>query len=655
MTLTIARPPWSRLASTAPSLPGGSEEQVSSLLEALKAFAGEAESELVGDTESANRVQKQIGPLGLTARDSGSIVLTEMGRRWLDDPRRDDLFRILHARIAYFGEMLARISEAPARVEDLHAHATSEFLMSWTSLDQVRRRLAWLHGLGLVEDGPDRLHRVTDDGRHALAGTVVETPEGIREALAKAQADVVLPPAPPVLAGALERAASADRSLAWSYLTKDPVGAITALAQQAVVGTTKDEAVAKLTTQYSISPSSAKSFVDAAGALGVYEFVGKFEISATPLGREWIDHASPLNLVRLLHVRFLGVGEALRQLDDQPRTAGEIHQRLFGDSTSAPRQDRTAGVLRYLAGAEAISSIGYARYVITGLGRSLLQELPLADIAQDVVPAKTTADTGATNRLEVDLLIAELEAASRDSGNPDRFEKACTEAFTALGVDAKHLGGPGRTDVLVTITSGLKVVARAIVDAKSAAGQLNEGSVKFDALREHAAKHDATLMAVVAPGFDGSGRLSNWAHSNGVVLLTAADLGELLREHETHPFSALDVAELLAIDGHDGVEARHTQAVKQLGLVTNALRELFAEARQEHPEPIAARDIGRAMRRNGSAVTDDDVALVLKFLAQSEVAAVQAEPGGTYTLPSAPEIAAKRLRALAKAIEDSAF
>lgn len=653
MTLTLTRLPWSGLATTAPSLPGGAEAQVSSLLEVLRAFAGETKSDLVSDSESADRIQKQIGPLGLTVRSTEGIELTELGHLWVTAPSGDDLFTIMHARIAYFGEMLAQIAESPARVEDLQAHATSDFLMSWTSLDQVRRRLAWLHALGLVEDGPDRLHRITDAGRVTLARVDLETPEGIRAVLATSQADVVLAPAPPLLASALERAGFETRSRAWSYLTKDPVGALAVLAEQAVSGTTKEEAVAALSARYGISASSAKSFVDAAGALGIYEFVGKYEIATTPLGREWVDHASPLNLVRLLHVRFLGVGEVLRQLDDVPRTAAEIHHRQFGDSPSAPRQDRTAGVLRYLAAAGAVASIGYARYIITGLGRALLRELPIADMTGVVASVETSTASDASLGLGVELLIAELETASRDSGNPDRFEKACADAFLALGVDAKHLGGPGRTDVLVTVTSSLKVVARAIVDAKSSAGQLNEGSIKFDALREHAAKHDATLMAVVAPGFDGSGRLTDWAHSNGVVLLTAADLGGLLRAHEAYPFSAQDIVGLLTVDGHEDVKARHAQAIEQLALMTSVLQELSAEARQEHPEPIAARDIGRVMRRNGATVTDDDVAAVLKFLAQSQVAAVRPESGGAYTLPSAPSVAAKRLRAIARAIESS--
>ncbi|MHA4915547.1 hypothetical protein, partial [Enterococcus faecium] len=89
---------------------------------------------------------------------------------------------------------------------------------------------------------------------------------GLRAVLSEAHADVTLPPAPPALATALERARSEKRSLSWSYLTKDPVGALTALARLASAGTTKEEAVSVVSAEYEISASSAKSFVDAAGA-----------------------------------------------------------------------------------------------------------------------------------------------------------------------------------------------------------------------------------------------------------------------------------------------------------------------------------------------------------------------------------------------------
>jgi len=476
----------------------------------------------------------------------------------------------------------------------------------------------------------------------------LQDPSELRAVLVEANSNTAPPQTPPVLAAALEQVTSESRTLSWAYLTKDPVAALVMLAEQATDGTTKDDAVSSIAKTFKIAPSSAKSFVDAAGTLGLYEYVGKYEISATPLGLEWASRASPLNFVRLLHLRYLGVGELLLHLDDVPRTVGEILGRMFGESPSAPRQDRTAGVLRYLARADAIVSIGYGRYVISGLGRALTHELPMAEMNRRV--AEAMEDETAARHSPLEELILELKAASRDSSNPSRFEKACARAFDRLGVDAQHIGGPGRTDVLVTVRSNLAVVARAIVDAKSTSGQLNEGSLKFDALREHAQKHDASLMAVVAPTFDGSGRTADWAVANGVVLLSVADLAGLLSQHETFPFSSEDLAALLTVNRRDEALERHKRSLTQLRLVSDVMQELLTESAQDQPEPIAARDIGRVMRRNGSGVTDDEVDAVLRFLAQPEISATAAA-AGKYTLPAAPRIAAMRLRALASAIE----
>lgn len=310
--------------------------------------------------------------------------------------------------------------------------------------------------------------------------------------------------------------------------------------------------------------------------------------------------------------------------------------------------------MRQLSAAGAVSAIGHARYVLTQTGRGLLDELPLAmrtmkDVLEPESPGVDTA-----HEADVETLVSELESASRDSSNPERFEKACAIAFQALGVEATHLGGPGRTDVLVTIESNLEVLSRAIIDAKSSAGQLTETSIKFDALKEHAQKHRATSMAVVAPGFDGAGRLVTWAEANGVVLLTAAELGTLLRAHERSPFSAVDIAELLTVGGRERVEERHTDSLNQFQLVTQVLRELSTEATQASPEPIGARDIGRVLRRSGDPVSDEQVAAILAFLSRDEVRAVQEAKDGTFTLPSSLSVAARRLRALARAIEAAA-
>jgi len=651
MTFDVHRRPWLDLSTTAPSLPGGAEKQVSTLLSFLGELADNSGAAPVTDTSERERIQKQIGPLQLTCRTENALEVTTLGRAWLADPNLEDLFRIFHSRIAYFGEMLATIADAPALPGDLRADAVDSFGMTWDSMDQVRRRLSWLHAMGLVEDGPKRLHRITALGEKVLAETAVETADGIRAARAAVFSGAAIDPAPPAVAQVVASSLGNKRSLAAPYLTATPVDALTELALEARNGSTKDAAAKRIATVYGISENSAKSFVDSAGTLGVYEYTGKVNIRSTALGVEWLQHPTPLNFVRILHARYFGVGELLLYLDETPRSSGELHTRLFGSSVT-PKPNRTTAILRHLSAANAVASIGFSRYVITELGESLREELPLENVQEK------SAGSDALEPIEqqpegVETLVTELEESSRDSANPDRFEHACAAAFAALGVEAQHLGGPGRTDVLVTIKSSLKVIARAIIDAKSASGQLPEGSVKFDALKEHAAKHGATLMAVVAPSYEGSGRLRAWAQANHVVLLTASELGARLRAHHAYPFSAEDVKDLLTVGGQEAVDSRHLAATDHLALVTTVMRELSAEAAQPVPEPVAPRDIGRILRRSGSTIADDTVSSVLELLSQPAIGAVGSDAHGLYTLPSAPQVAATRLRALARAIEES--
>ncbi|MFB4349586.1 restriction endonuclease [Microbacterium sp. CR_7] len=651
MTLDVHRQPWLDLSTTAPSLPGGADKQVTTLISLLRELDGNSGTAPATEASERERIQKQIGPLQLTRRIGNSLEVTPLGRAWLAEPDLEDLFRIFHSRIAYFGEMLATIADTPVHAEDLRADAVDSFGMTWDSMDQVRRRLSWLHAMGLVEDGPKRLHRITALGKKVLSETAVETADSIRAARAEVSGRASIDPAPPAVAQIVASSLDNKRSLAAPYLTAAPVDALTELALEALNGSTKDAAVKRIAVAHSISESSAKSFVDSAGALGLYEYTGKVDIRTTALGVEWLQHPTPLNFVRILHTRYFGVGELLQHLDETPRSSGEIHTRLFGAS-STPKPNRTTAILRHLGAANAVASIGFSRYVITELGKSLREELPLEEgEAQTAGP--DAHETHEQQPNEVDTLITELEEASRDSANPDRFEQACAAAFEALGVEAQHLGGPGRTDVLVTIKSSLNVIAKAIVDAKSASGQLAEGSIKFDALKEHAAKHDATLMAVVAPSYEGSGRLRAWAQANDVVLLTASELGARLRAHHAYPFSAEDVKDLLTVGGKEAVDSRHLAAMDHLALVTTVMRELSAEAAQPVPEPVAPRDIGRIMRRGGSTIADDTVSAVLELLSQPAIGAVGSNADGLYTLPSAPRVAATRLRALARAIEES--
>lgn len=424
-------------------LTSGTDDLIASLVSVLEHISGGTKSSaLLPDIEAIDRVQKQIGVLGLTARTADGLELTPLGREWLRNQDPVGLFLIFHSRLAYIGELLERLSNGPATVQELLSHACDDYRMAWKTPDQVRRRLAWLRAFGLVSEGPHRLHLITDLGHKVLTQIDVAAPDEILR-IAGSGLNGELPAPPPLLAEEVTAASAESRKLPIGFLAKNPDQATRTVVNAAIGGVARDQLVEELSGRLSISQSSASGFLWTTSRMGLVEYTGKEEISPTELGIEWLSCASPLNLVRLMHARYLVVGETLLRLDDQPKSIGEIHRAIYGeDAREAPNHARTAQVLRLLVAAEAVGHIGSARYVITPVGRALTAELPMLEVERDEGVEGAPTRYAAVQPAPV-ALRQELLAASRDTARPDRFERACAAAFSALGVDAKHVGGPG--------------------------------------------------------------------------------------------------------------------------------------------------------------------------------------------------------------------
>lgn len=638
--------PWARRAMAMPSMPGGLELQKARLLDVLRAAAGLGFADGCPDVAALLDLQQRLGPLGLTERHAGGVQLTARGKALLDDPSDAAIFRLLHATVVFVGEMLQRTAGDGAKVEDLRA-AADEYRLGWTTPDQIRRRLNWLHALGLVEDGPNRLHRMTADGRRELAAVQVVRPEDVLNTQFAAVNEI--DDAPPLLAAELSTIAHGRRSASIGYLPRDPVGSLALLVDLAQQPVGRDDLVSAIAERLTLNTSSARSFTDTARVLGLHEYTGRDIVCATPLGIEFREHASELNLVRLMHSRYVPFAEVLGFVSEvNPASAGEIQAGLPEAFAAAKRPQRTSTVLRRLTAAGALAEVGWARYIITPLGTSLAKTLPM-----EAPPQAEEAEVleRRTDDADPQTLRAELLGASRDAGNPTRFERAVAAAFMELDVEAEHLGGAGRTDVSVTIRSGLRVLDTVIVDAKTAAsGTLREDSVNFDTLREHAVQHDDARIVVVAPGFDGAGRLKARAVTNSVRLLTAEELADLVLEHLRQPFSPAELLGVLTEGRVDETRVARQEAADSLATAARVLHELVTEDRRPDAEPISARDVQRAMRdeRNTPIAA---VTAALDLLSGPWVGALNEAESGRFVLAAPVRVAARRLRALADALE----
>ena len=116
-------------------------------------------------------------------------------------------------------------------------------------------------------------------------------------------------------------------------------------------------------------------------------------------------------------------------------------------------------------------------------------------------------------------LAAEVMTAQYESYNSVRFEEVLTEAFSLLGFDAQHVGGAGRTDILLN-ASVSAASYRVVVDAKSNKnGKIGDQNIDWNSLDDHRKAEGAHAAMVVAPDFSG-GNLLKRANDYGVALLT---------------------------------------------------------------------------------------------------------------------------------------
>jgi hypothetical protein len=549
--------------------------------------------------------------------------------------------------VIFIGEMLAMLTGVGLTPDEILERANTDFLIGWEGKDQVRRRLAWMQATGVSAEGAFYRHTITEYGQQVLGSLAIETPASIRPTF---DTDKLLPAAPPLIQDLVDRTAAhqSARRRVLSYIPKDPVGAVLRVVQAAAADVPLDRLEADVAADLGISPSSAGSAVATIRLLGLLDYTGKDIVAATPIGLEWAQTGDPLNLVRIMHATLQGVGEVLHHAD-QFTSSGSVHRALWPavDGEAPVHPNRTARIMRILELAGAVTEISWGKFIITPLGRQLAAELPMLEA--DTPPVTPHAPSSGVEDADLWLRLAEeLVASSTDSQHPARFEKAIADAFEMLGVDARHIGGAGNTDVLVTITARLNGSDRAIIDGKSAAGGLvSVNAVSMEVLADHQAKHDARLAAVIGPEFEA--RLHGWAERNGVTLITAAQLADIVLSHRTTPFTPIQIAALLS-DGPEALDDIITAEQRLLRLVELIVDVLQKETTRADGEALSARDLFLAIRDVDGVNTDkDEITGILRFLT-NPLLRVLAEQSGGYMLTERRDTSGLRLNALASAV-----
>ncbi|WP_158819049.1 hypothetical protein [Streptomyces peucetius] len=536
--------------------------------------------------------------------------------------------------------------------------ARDKYNCSWNSLDQIRRRTAWLRSSGMAE--LDFNHKIlpTRAGGNLLESLELAHPGCSRNKMTGQIGAQVksIPQAHALVQECVDQADLVGRRHSIGYIPRSEGDAFTSLRKFVCFmreGVTREAIDEFASSGFGLRPSSTVSALSMLKNAGLVEQVGFNLYQSTDLGKACVEASHNVDILRVFHSRFSFIGEMLEAMEeaDTPRDLAALGRKRYG----LPREDiaevRTR--LQMLRKCGLVEEVVWGRYRLLPAGRLLRLDLPIAGPgeAQQGVE-EVGVPVARESRDESAELIAELVQASLHSAHPERFERAVAEAFSFLGFDSHLLGASGKTDVLIYANLSQDMRYGAIIDAKtSSSGKVAERQIDFDTLGEHRSGNAVEYALVVGPGFS-SARMIERAASHEVGLLEVGTLVEIVKQHRVTPLSLSDLRE--QVQGHGLIELSTAEKVwaneKRLyRLCDRVIRQLETEARNADvvtTGALSSHDLYLILRSEvEEAPLPDEIESVLAFLSSPLVRAVR-KMGQQYASLEAPRITAMRLRAL---------
>lgn len=412
-------------------------------------------------------------------------------------------------------------------------------------------------------------------------------------------------------------------------------------------------------TKFDISQNSSRMrlrFLERAGLVHQPDGVLRLEERT----RNWLDDGADELVIAVMHSRVKFVGEILEELNS-PKSIEQLRE--IAASCHGLDWERLGQInvrRGWLESAKLIEGSSQ-KLELTQAGRNLVSKLETRKRDESQIGAdarKTTSRSPLSPELE--KLSTEILAASTDSKNPTRFELAVRDGFGFMGFVAEHLGGSGKTDVLLTAPLGRDSFYRVAVDTKTtASGSLGDSQVDWATLKEHRALHRADYSLLVAPMPTGK-RLMDRAVEYSVCVLSADQLVDLFRTHAAGQLSLVEYERLLKIPGEvdlASVDERADQLVRIRNMAATICR-LLPEKTDQHG-PMSARDILLVLDDEADGVSESEIIGLLEMLSHPLIGAVHRidqdrsnVSTAQYILASSRSSSRRRIEMLAKEIDE---
>lgn len=602
--------------------------------------------------------------MGLAENHAGTLRLSAEGAAFQKDPAKSRLANLMQEKIRLFGEVLALLELRALTVEETDKLLCAQYGLAWKNSSNTRRRMDWLEVLGLIQGAGNRKWELTADGREALKGWRLVSPDVLKLLDADAR-EVDIPEPPQEIAAILHQLEESPdlhrKRSTYNIWVPSPnrIENLRIITQFAAERVSKKDYYSFIESKFHLKTSSVESMFPFLKAAGLIEEVGRNVYRTTCVANAWIETGSDFDFVRILHANMRFVGEMIAFAEnDVVRNDMYAQAKKYGLNTEKARW-----IAGFLIEAGLLEEPQYLHLKSTPTGTAFAATLPLADLSEECENTQIATKEAAPSSSPaggLDGIIERLYTASRDpsaEGKPSgaAFEYAIAEIFRAMGFDSKRIGGPGDTDVIVRWKNQDGKSITAIIDGKSkSSGQVSHSDISDVAIDTHKDKNNAEYAAIV--GFDFSGdTIRNHAKKKSFALITVVELGEIACASRALGLSLDEIALIFQVpNGFSQLEELISSKQRELDVISTVIAKFCKE--QELIGGLSPRDLFLLLRDTNVSPSLEELLNVFETLSRPEIGVLttagstSAPENTTYILHDGKKVV-NRLYALADAID----
>lgn len=637
---------WNDKISSTPNIPGGKNTLFINLRKLLLAIQNGASLEQIPQLEESNSkcslnelCVHQLSAMHFVERtNTGTWVLTEEAKIWLDSEDNLYLAALFCANVKFFAEILFYL-DSPKTSRELFDIAVNEYDMAWKTRTTINGRLLWLRQFGMIEFQEfSLLYHITETGKLFLKTVSCIMPESILydKDDTISEKDVGIDE---LFLDYFQENKNSVRKTGFGYIP-GKINEFDKTITDFIVQIGQDNKIETVNAfafkQYNIKDSSSRSTLHTISNLGLIERKTNTSYAITDLGYVWLEKQDVLALLPIFQLRYLFFFELLSELKDNTLSAKELAMLAkvsYGfDKENVGEINNRIVVLKR---AKLVMNVSAEKLTLTHRGKLFLEKY--GDVFGLEKLKNTKAGFVKTEKVDI---ISELRMASKDSFNPDKFEKVVRDFFALLGFEAEWLGGAGKTDVLLKTTGSPFQSFVVTVDAKTTSSSVvTEGIVDFDTLKEHQKKHGSDYIAIV--GRDFNERLVKRAKEHGVVLFDVDSLEQFLAKHQQAPQKITTYRKVFEQSGKVDLSVLDEDMIK-LERTGTILIDIMRRLIDECQDPITkgqltVRDLYMTLRNNPiflSAPNIDEIQTALEFLSSPIIGCVGKEKDFYYATGS---------------------